>query len=71
EVNDWCWQKLPARNLKYYAHYGWFLMLMAWRGIQVITVDRKTSRAAAARIGRFALSRILRRRGQPSHDATT
>ncbi|HZL56304.1 MAG TPA: aspartyl/asparaginyl beta-hydroxylase domain-containing protein [Bryobacteraceae bacterium] len=60
EANDWCWSMLPARGAVYYAHYAWFMFLLAKRGITALTVDRKSA-GAAVKIGKFVIGRLMGR----------
>jgi hypothetical protein len=61
EANDWCWSLLPAKGPVYYAHYAFFMMQLAKRGLQVLTTDRKNM-GAAKNIGKFVLARFLGKR---------
>jgi hypothetical protein len=61
EVNEWCWSKLPKKNMKFYVHYAWFMMLVIGRAIRLALTDPKAARSRLG-IGKFIAKRLLRHR---------
>ena len=65
EANEWCWSKLPKKNMKFYAHYAWFMMLVAGRAIRLALTDPKAVQSRLG-IGKFIARRLLRHKRKRS-----
>jgi hypothetical protein len=61
EANEWCWSKLPKKNMKFYAHYSWFMMLVVGRAMRLALTDPKAIQSRLD-IGKFIAKRLVRHR---------
>ena len=61
EANEWCWAKLPKKNIKFYAHYAWFMTLVVGRAMRLALTDPKAVRTRLG-IGKFIAKRVFRDR---------
>jgi hypothetical protein len=40
DVNEWVWSKLPRKGVRWYFHYGFFMLLLLKQGVIAIIKDR-------------------------------
>jgi hypothetical protein len=61
EVGKWSWAMLPAKGVRYYCHYAWFMSLVAWKAISKIATDRNAIHTYS-NMSKTFMNRLLRRK---------